>query len=161
MTLISREILQRALRWSKKRKILTSLFAVYIFAVLWLTLIDRQWGERQAELVPFWEVRNLLENISIKYLRDFWLVQIFGNIAMFIPLGVLSPYLLNITKFKSVFLISLAFSAGIEITQYITGRGLCEFDDVFNNTLGACVGYTSWRLKMKYNKKYKNEQSPW
>ena len=152
MTLISREILQRALRWSKKRKILTSLFAVYIFAVFWLTLLDRQWGKRQAELVPFWEVRNLLENISIKYLRDFWLVQIFGNIAMFIPLGVLLPYLLNVTKFKSVFLMSLAFSAG---------RGLCEFDDVFNNTLGACVGYTSWRLKMKYNKKYKNEQSPW
>ena len=109
MTLISREILQRALRWSKKRKILTALFAVYIFAVLWLTLIDRQWGKRQAELVPFWEVRNLLENISIKYLRDFWLVQIFGNIAMFIPLGVLLPYLCGITKFKSVFLMSLAF----------------------------------------------------
>ena len=149
MTLISREILQRALRWSKKRKILTSLFAVYIFAVLWLTLLDRQWGERRAELVP------------IKYLRDFWLVQIFGNIAMFIPLGVLLPYLLNVTKFKKVFLMSIAFSAGIEITQYITGRGLCEFDDVFNNTLGACVGFTSWRLKMRYNKKYKNEQSPW
>lgn len=47
---------------------------------------------------------------------------------------------------------SLAFSAGIEITQYITGRGLCEFDDVFNNTLGAFVGFTSWRLKMRYNK---------
>ena len=31
---------------------------------------------------------------------------------------------------------SLAFSSGIEITQYITGRGLCEFDDVSNNTLG-------------------------
>ena len=134
MTLISREILQRVLRWSKKRKILTSLFAVYIFAVLWLTLLDRQWGERQAELMPFWEVRNLLENISIKYLRDFWLVQIFGNIAMFIPLGVLLPYLCGITKFKK---------------------------DVFNNTLGACVGFTSWRLKMRYNKKYKNEQSPW
>ena len=161
MTLISREILQRVLRWSKKRKILTSLFAVYIFAVLWLTLSDRQWGKRQAELVPFWEVVNLFENISIKYLRDFWLVQIFGNIAMFIPLGVLLPYLCGITKFKKVFLMSLAFSAGIEITQYITGRGLCEFDDVFNNTLGACVGFTSWRLKMRYNKKYKNEQSPW
>ena len=161
MTLISREILQRVLRWSKKRKILTALFSAYIFAVLWLTLIDRQWGERQTELMPFWEVRNLMENISNEYLRNFWLVQIFGNIAMFIPLGVLLPYLLNVTNFKSVFLVSLAFSAGIEITQYVTGRGLCEFDDVFNNTLGACVGFTSWRLKMRYNKKYKNEQSPW
>ena len=103
MALISREILQRALRWSKKRKILTALFSAYIFAVLWLTLLDRQWGERQAELMPFWEVRNLLENISIKYLREFWLVQIFGNIAMFIPLGVLLPYLLNITRFKKRF----------------------------------------------------------
>mgnify|MGYP002518818973 CR=1 FL=1 len=161
MTLISREILQRALQWSKKRKILTALFAVYIFAVLWLTLLDRQWGERQAELMPFWEVQNLFENIGDEYLRKFWLGQIFGNIAMFIPFGVLLPYLCGITKFRRVFLMALVFSAGIEITQYITGRGLCEFDDVFNNTLGACVGYTAWRLKMRYNEKYKNEQSPW
>ena len=140
MTLISREILQRALRWSKKRKILTSLFAVYIFAVLWLTLLDRQWGERQAELVPFWEVRNLLENISIKYLRDFWLVQIFGNIAMFIPLGVLLPYLCGITKFKSVFLMSLAFSAGIEITQYITAEGFVNLMMFSTTLLGLAWG---------------------
>ncbi|WP_288535663.1 VanZ family protein [uncultured Ruminococcus sp.] len=37
------------------------------------------------------------------------------------------------------------FSAAIEITQYFTGRGLCEFDDVFNNTLGACIGFIIWK----------------
>ncbi|MFR5118576.1 MAG: VanZ family protein [Ruminococcus sp.] len=60
----------------------------------------------------------------------------------------LCHYLCGITVQKFL-LMSLVFSAGIEITQYITGRGLCEFDDVFNNTLGACVGFTSWRLKMR------------
>jgi glycopeptide antibiotics resistance protein len=37
------------------------------------------------------------------------------------------------------------FSAAIEITQYFTGRGLCEFDDVFHNTLGACIGFIIWK----------------
>lgn len=33
----------------------------------------------------------------------------------------------------------------LEITQYFTGRGLCEFDDVFHNTLGACIGFIIWK----------------
>ena len=40
---------------------------------------------------------------------------------------------------------AIMFSAAIEITQYFTGRGLCEFDDVFNNTLGACIGFIIWK----------------
>ena len=36
--------------------------------------------------------------------------------------------------------IPLAFSVLIEITQYITGLGIAEFDDVFGNTLGGCIG---------------------
>lgn len=103
MTLISREILQRALRWSKKRKILTSLFAVYIFAVLWLTLLDRQWGKRQAELMPFWEVRNLLENISIKYLRNFWLISDFRKHCNVYPLWCSAPISLRYHKVQKSF----------------------------------------------------------
>ena len=132
---------------------------MYIFAVLWLTLIDRQWGERQAELMPSGRCETFGEHTSS--ICGILAGTDFRKHCNVYTLGVLSPYLLNVTKFKKVFLMSLAFSAGIEITQYITGRGLCEFDDVFNNTLGACVGFTSWRLKMRYNKKYKNEQSPW
>ena len=29
---------------------------------------------------------------------------------------------------------------GIEILQLVTSRGLCEFDDVFHNMIGAVIG---------------------
>lgn len=37
-------------------------------------------------------------------------------------------------------LIPLLFSVLIEITQYITGFGITEFDDVFGNTMGGWIG---------------------
>ena len=33
------------------------------------------------------------------------------------------------------------FSSVIELSQLALKRGLCEFDDVFHNTLGCVIGY--------------------
>ena len=50
-------------------------------------------------------------------------------------------------------LIPLLFSIAIETTQYITGLGITEFDDVFGNTLGGWIGIltacTALRTKWK------------
>lgn len=76
----------------------------------------------------------------------YWSQQIGCNILMLMPMGFLLPCLhQKFRKLGSIFLIALIFSAAIEITQYFTGRGLCEFDDVFNNTLGACIGFIMWK----------------
>ena len=112
------------------------LFAIYIFAVLWITLIDRESGNRRANLVPFWELANVIKGIE----RSFYIGQIFGNLVMLMPLGFMFPIIRKVSL-KQVLLISLCFSVGIELTQFITGRGLMEFDDVFNNTVGAVLGY--------------------
>ena len=118
------------------RKIVVVLFAIYIFAVLWITLIDRESGNRRANLVPFWELANVIKGVE----RSFYIGQIFGNLVMLMPLGFMLPIIRKVSL-KQVFLISLCFSAFIELTQFITGRGLMEFDDVFNNTVGAVLGY--------------------
>lgn len=123
------------------RKIKILLFPVYIFIVLWITLIDRECGERRTMLVPFWEFANVIKDVG----RDYYVKQILGNLLMLMPLGVMLPMLRNISL-KQTFLISLCFSLGIEITQFITGRGLMEFDDVFNNTVGAVIGYGIYRF---------------
>ena len=39
-----------------------------------------------------------------------------------------------------VLLIPFVFSVLIETTQYITGLGIAEFDDVFGNTWGGWIG---------------------
>ena len=41
---------------------------------------------------------------------------------------------------KWVLLISFMMSVAIETTQYITGLGMAEFDDVFGNTMGGWIG---------------------
>ncbi|MBO5319330.1 MAG: VanZ family protein [Ruminococcus sp.] len=113
-----------------------ALFGVYIFFVLWLTLIDRQYGECRAMLVPFWEFVNVIKGVE----RSFYIKQILGNLALLMPLGFMLPIMRKVTV-KQVFVIALCFSCFIELVQYITGRGLMEFDDVFNNTVGAVLGY--------------------
>ena len=117
-------------------KLRYTLFGAYILLVLWLTLIDREFGERRAMLVPFWEFANVIKGVR----RNYFIGQILGNLVMLMPLGFMLPIIRKVSL-KQVLLISLCFSAGIELTQFITGRGLMEFDDVFNNTVGAVLGY--------------------
>jgi len=68
--------------------------------------------------------------------KPYWLRQIGGNLIMLFPLGVMLP-LMNrrFQKFHIMFLTGFLFSVMIEVTQYLTGRGLMEFDDVFHNTI--------------------------
>jgi len=113
-----------------------TLFGAYILLVLWLTLIDRQFGERRAMLVPFWEFANVIKGVE----RNFYIGQILGNLTMLMPLGFMLPMMRKITV-KRIFAIALCFSCFIELTQFITGRGLMEFDDIFNNTAGSVIGY--------------------
>lgn len=84
----------------------------------------------------FWELANVIKGVE----RSFYIGQIFGNLVMLMPLGFMLPIIKKVS-WKQVLLISLCFSVGIELTQFITGRGLMEFDDVFNNTVGAVLGY--------------------
>ncbi len=92
-------------------------------------------------LVPFWEYVNVINGVR----HDFYIKQIAGNLVMLMPLGSILPTLKKL-RLKHIFLIALLFSAGIEITQFITGRGLMEFDDVLNNTVGAVIGYVVYCL---------------
>lgn len=44
---------------------------------------------------------------------------------------------------------------GIEILQLVTARGLCEFDDVIHNVIGAVIGVgvvVAGKVVMKYQK---------
>ena len=118
------------------KRIRIGLFSVYIAIVLWITLIDREWGDHKAKLLPFWELANVIKGVE----RSFYIKQIVGNLTMLLPVGFMLPMLKKVTL-KQVLLISMLFSISIEVVQFVTGRGLMEFDDVFNNTVGAVLGY--------------------
>jgi glycopeptide antibiotics resistance protein len=62
--------------------------------------------------------------------------QILTNVIMFLPVGVLAG---SIWRWKGLG-VAAGLSAAIEILQLVTSRGLCEFDDVFHNMIGAVIG---------------------
>ena len=62
--------------------------------------------------------------------------QILANVIMFLPVGVLAG---RIWRWRGLW-VAAGLSVGIEILQLITARGLCEFDDIFHNMIGAVIG---------------------
>ena len=127
-----------------KRIIAIMLTLLHIAIVLYISLIDRIPGERRHMLTPFWEIRNVINGTE----RSFYIGQIIGNLLMLFPTGSLLPTILKCKKIRWYHVASTAllFSIFIEITQYFTGRGLMEFDDVFNNTVGSLLGYAVYLI---------------
>lgn len=132
--------------YPKLRKICAFSFLPYLFAVFWITFLRRQPTYIRWNLTPFWEYRELL--LGTRPL--FFLGQIAGNLVMLLPLGYMLPMLFQ--SYRSAvktICMSMEVSVLIELSQLVTARGMCEFDDVFNNTLGAAAGYLlyAWTRK--------------
>ena len=72
------------------------------------------------------------------------------DIWLFVPLGT---GLCKVYQKKWVLLIPFIMSVAIEMTQYITGLGIAELDDVFGNTVGGWIGvlaaYVAIKRKVK------------
>ena len=114
-----------------------SAFVFYLLIVMYITIFSREPEERRIDMELFRSYKLLFIDKN-----DFYYGQIVCNILMTVPFGILFPIISE--KFRSVFLIFISgfvFSLLIELAQYFTGRGLFEFDDLFNNTVGALVGY--------------------
>ena len=118
---------------------------VYVAFVLYETLMFRESGDARTNLVLFSYVGKFLKEQSVR-------VGVINNIWLFIPLGT---GLYRWFQKKWVLLIPFVMSVAIETTQYITGLGIAEFDDVFGNTMGGWIGvlvawtWLSWKMSVK------------
>lgn len=144
MNLPRRSLRKRTTVW---HEIGVIIFAFYIVAVCSVTLNLHSLlrGDFQASqhynLKPFAGLSIMWNNPD----RQYAIVNVLGNIAMFAPLGFMLPLLWrNWSGFK-VFFAGMAFSVLIETVQFFTGRGT-DIDDVILNTLGAIVGYILFSL---------------
>jgi glycopeptide antibiotics resistance protein len=75
------------------------------------------------------------------YNTEIWVKNLFGNIVMFVPLGVIIP-ILNKRYLKTAYFIGLIVSILIvvESVQMLTRVGSFDVDDIILNTLGAMIG---------------------
>ncbi len=102
----------------------------------------------QFNLVPFRIFADSVEQIRRVNNYGYFIVNFFGNIAMFLPIGLFLPMLCPKCSFGKTLLIGLGISLLIELCQIPLGRGT-DIDDLWLNTLGAALGYALFLLALR------------
>lgn len=135
------------------RKTNTALFLAYGALMLWL-LFDRPgytpgvpyWEQvtQQLNLVPFRTLRlfaDLLDSGVHAHIR-MAIINLGGNIIMFIPLGFLLPRVFpQLASLLRVLLTTALLITAVEIIQLLTLVGSCDIDDLILNVIGSAIGY--------------------
>lgn len=139
------------------KKMSVFLTAAYVVFILYETLMFRETGDARTNFVLFSYADRFLTEQAVR-------VGVINNIWLFAPLGA---GLYRIKQKKWVLLVPFLMSVAIETTQYITGLGIAEFDDVFGNTMGGWIGVLTawaWLSRRKFSmdgqktKEKKNEE---
>lgn len=77
------------------------------------------------------------------------LIEVLLNIALFIPIGLLLSVSIRNLNWWHVAIVGCCLSLIIELLQLVTGKGLCETDDLIHNMLGAMIGWGMYVLIRK------------
>ena len=134
--------------WSQSRwlKLLVAdLLALGSLAiVLVTTLVPGGHAQHQLNLVPAAELLGDLRDGSLSN----FMVDSFGNIALFMPFGLFVP--LAVQRLRDLGRITLyggLLSLAVETAQYVLPIGrYASITDVILNTIGTAAGYITLRL---------------
>ncbi|REK75157.1 VanZ family protein [Paenibacillus paeoniae] len=101
-----------------------------------------QWLDT-GNLVPFREISR-----SLHSLNDHNLYNLLGNVAIFMPLGILLGLMFNHEGMSGLKIGGYAFflSLGLETAQLLFMIGQFDVDDILLNTLGGCLGFIIYRI---------------
>jgi glycopeptide antibiotics resistance protein len=94
---------------------------------------------------PFDTICHYLSNIGNINIHII-ITNILGNIAAFIPYGLLLPVVLKFNKIRLMLLHSFSLSLLIEVIQMIFRVGSFDVDDILLNTLGGFLGFMLLRF---------------
>ena len=132
-------------------------FAAYGLLMLWL-LFGQRWGQSAGalNLEPFDTVRRyiwVLRHSGDADLLRHAVINLGGNVAMFVPLGFLVPCIWEkMSKFGWHFLAMVLTIVLIELLQFITNLGSCDVDDLILNLVGTAIGFGIYQLWKKIMK---------
>ncbi len=146
-------------RWG--RELALAVFGLYLFGLLSQTLtlqarpLDwaaamQRWQEGYGvNRVPFATIRAMVQHGGTGQK----LINLAGNVLIFLPLGGLPPLLWRRWRHLwAALLVSAATSCGIEFLQLFLARSV-DIDDVILNVLGGLMGYLLAWLGLRLFKK--------
>ncbi|MNI64171.1 VanZ like family protein [compost metagenome] len=129
------------------------LISYTILLIYWMFLgFNRSYtpGALRYNIIPFRTLSHYFMNFNAVSMRT-WIINICGNIGVFIPFGLLLPLLCNKTNrlrtFMVMFLVPLFV---VEWLQTFLHRGSFDVDDLLLNSIGALIGWGTIKLLRGY-----------
>jgi len=120
------------------------------------TFFDYSYWKLNINLIPFKTIK--LYFFGAEYVNLSIIINnLFGNIALFLPFGLL-PILFKQLHSKSKYLlVSFLTILLIEILQYILQVGMADIDDVILNMSGVIIGFWFYKIVMRKKGKKNTE----
>ena len=142
------------------REIVLLIFIMYCVGVASQTFIPKiEFGNTKLFLVNqnvFGEINLIPGKVLVdsyyevihNYNYLYFIVDVIGNISLFVPIGFLIPTLWKNVSMKHILIIALSSSLCIELLQLPQARGT-DIDDLWLNVIGAVVGFWIYTILLR------------
>jgi len=135
-----------------RRCMLRLLFGIYVLLLVWVLFLQRAETARHAwddyaatiqlNLIPFATIDRYLRAIRAGQVIEIALLNLVGNLVLFMPMGVLLPICFSSLRHPWRFLLLMAvLLPAAEALQLLLRCGCCDVDDVILNFFGAVLAY--------------------
>jgi glycopeptide antibiotics resistance protein/DNA-binding XRE family transcriptional regulator len=125
----------------KKKVLKLSHIIVFIYYVILLfnmVVFARYNSIDSYNLIPFKSIVDIFENGTIYEI----IINIFGNLLVFMPLEYFLIKFFKVKKFSINFILSFGIVLSIELFQYVFKVGVLDIDDLILCTFGMMIFYT-------------------
>ncbi|WP_312422717.1 VanZ family protein [Epilithonimonas sp.] len=133
----------------KLYKILIPFYILFLLYLMFFGFGRSQYDINIVRLIPMFSTVGFVKQTIL------WktiIINIFGNILMFVPFGFLGIIFPKLNNFWIMILDFLFAIILIESLQYFTRLGVFDIDDVILNTVGVAIGFWIYQLfEKKFN----------
>lgn len=126
----------------KLYKILIPFYTLFLLYLMFFGFGRSQYDINIVRLIPMFSTVGFVKQTIL------WktiIINIFGNILIFVPFGFLGIVFPKLNQFWSLILDFLFAIIIWESFQYFTRLGVFDIDDVILNTVGVAIGFWIYR----------------
>ena len=126
----------------KLYKILIPFYTLFLLYLMFFGFGRSQYDINIVRLIPMFSTVGFVKQTIL------WktiIINIFGNILMFVPFGFLGIVFTKLNNFWILILDFLFAIIILESFQYFTRLGVFDIDDVILNTVGVAIGFWIYR----------------
>ena len=133
----------------------TIVFIYYIILLFNMVIFARYSNITSYNIIPFASITNLITNGNLYTI----VINLFGNLLIFMPLEYFIIELFKVNKFKQNLLLSFIIILMIEASQFILKIGVFDVDDIIICTFGMMTFYVIYNSIKNIRRRYEEKNN--